>query len=350
MINRNRASLVQFIIHRVGNKFNSTKNTYSKQCVHFDEDSYDLMLPFLLKSFTTTSESFRFAHHADVNLNEINVYCHEIFNDISKFQEYSENIVKHLYEQSNSANIKTGEVLIAYFEELLYEDRPVSGIGIFKIESKLPYFQIFNNDANDLDVLVQKGISTKKIDKGCLILNTKDEEGSIVFSIDNNNYDAQYWFKHFLNIRYAEDKNRHTQMYIDLCKEFSEEIILEESGKKEQAEFLAQTVSYLTDNEDFNFNDFVQEIIIDEEVQEKFKQYKTTFEQEREILVRNTFEVSTLVLNKERKKIKSEIKLDTNISIKIDINDPETASDNIELGYDEEKKMKFYKIYFNEEK
>jgi len=136
MINRNRASLVQFIIHRVGNKFNSTKNTYSKQCVHFDEDSYDLMLPFLLKSFTTTSESFRFAHHADVNLNEINVYCHEIFNDISKFQEYSENIVKHLYEQSNSANIKTGEVLIAYFEELLYEDRPVSGIGIFKIESK----------------------------------------------------------------------------------------------------------------------------------------------------------------------------------------------------------------------
>ena len=33
----------------------------------------------------------------------------------------------------------------------------------------------------------------KKIDKECLILNTSDTQGTIVFYVDNNNYDAQYF-------------------------------------------------------------------------------------------------------------------------------------------------------------
>ena len=55
-----------------------------------------------------------------------------------------------------------------------------------------------NNES--FDVVVQKGISTRKIDKGCLILNTSDTEGTVVFSVDNNNYDAQYWIKNFLGV------------------------------------------------------------------------------------------------------------------------------------------------------
>jgi hypothetical protein len=56
------------------------------------------------------------------------------------------------------------------------------------------------------------------------------------------------------------------------------------------------------------------------------------------------------VLKKEKSKLKTEIKLDTNISIKLDVDAPEAASEYLERGYDEEKKMKYYKVYFNEEK
>ncbi|MCG8889302.1 nucleoid-associated protein, partial [Tenacibaculum finnmarkense] len=56
------------------------------------------------------------------------------------------------------------------------------------------------------------------------------------------------------------------------------------------------------------------------------------------------------VLKKEKSKFKSEIKLDTNIQIKIDIDAPDAASEYLELGYDETKKMKYYKVFFNAEK
>jgi len=56
------------------------------------------------------------------------------------------------------------------------------------------------------------------------------------------------------------------------------------------------------------------------------------------------------VLKKEKSKIKSIIKLDTNIEIKLDVDAPDAASEYLERGYDEEKKMKYYKVYFNEEK
>ena len=54
-------------------------------------------------------------------------------------------------------------------------------------------------------------------------------------------------------------------------------------------------------------------------------------------------------LKKEKKKIKSQINLDTNIQIKLDISDGDSLKENIEKGFDEERKMHFYKVFFNEE-
>ena len=51
MIKRTRASITKFIIHKVGNKFNSATNIFSEDVVTFDEESYELMKPFLLKPF-----------------------------------------------------------------------------------------------------------------------------------------------------------------------------------------------------------------------------------------------------------------------------------------------------------
>ena len=47
MIKRNRASIPRLIIHKIGNKFNDTRNAFSESPVVFDEDSYQLMLPYL---------------------------------------------------------------------------------------------------------------------------------------------------------------------------------------------------------------------------------------------------------------------------------------------------------------
>ncbi len=349
MIKRTRAEISKCIIHKVGNKYNSGQNAMSESLVRFDEESYELLMPFLLKPFANVTQSYRFNHHADVRLNEMNNYSYEIFGDQETFIEYSKNIVNHLYEQSNSAQIKAGDVLVVLFENLDYKDMMVEGVGVFKIENKVDFFQTYLEE-DSFDVVVQKGISTKKLDKGCIILNTTDAEGTVVLSVDNNNYDAQYWIKNFLNVKYADDRNSHTQNYLEMCKEFSEEVIKPELGKQEQSTFLANTVDYFKEHENVDYHTFKDEIFEEEKHKEKFEDYKKHFEGLNDVLIRNNFEVSDVVLKKEKSKFKTEIKLDTNIKISIDVDAPDASSEYLERGYDEEKKMKYYKVFFNEEK
>lgn len=349
MIKRTRAGISKFIIHKVGNKFNSATNIFSEDVITFDEESYELMKPFLLKPFGNLAESFRFNHHANIELNELNNYATEIFNDESSFIDVSKHIVNHLYEQSNSAQIKIGDVIIALFEDIEYKDVVTQALGVFKIESKIDFFQTYM-EKDSLDVFVQKGISTKKLDKGCLIINSSDVEGKVILSVDNNNYDAQYWLKNFLNIKPADDANEHTKNYIEMCKDFSEDIIKEDFGNHEKSKFLAKTVDYFKENEDANIEDFKVEVFEEnEELNPLFDDYKKQFEELNDVLVRNQFAISDIVLKKQKQKIKTEIKLDTNIQIKLDIDAPDASSEYLEKGYDEEKKMKFYKVYFNEE-
>ena len=349
MIKRTRATISKFIIHKVGNKFNSATNIFSESAITFDEESYELMKPFLLKPFGNVTESFRFNHHANIELNEINNYSAQVFNDEDSFIEVSRHIVNHLYEQSNSAQIKTGDVIIALFEDVEYKEVVTQALGIFKIENKIDFFQT-HMENNSLDVYVQKGISTKRLDKGCLIVNTSDAEGRVVLSVDTNNYDAQYWIKNFLNIKFADDNNQHTKNYIEMCKDFSEEIIKEDFGIQEKNSFLARTVDFFKTNEQVNINDFKEGIFEEDEAQKtKFDEYKKQFETLNDVLIRNQFAVSEVVLKKQKQKIKTEIKLDTNIIIKLDIDAPDASNEYLEKGYDEEKKMKFYKVYFNEE-
>lgn len=348
MISRKNASISKFIIHKVGNKFNATKNAFSEKLVDFDEASYDLMLPFLLKPFGSAVQSYRFNHHADISLNEINTYAAQIFNNDDAFIDVSKHMVTHLFEQSTSAQIKTGDVLIVMFEGIEFRDMTTNAIGIFKIESKVNFFQTYLEN-NSYDVLVQKGISSKKVDKGCLILNQADGEGNIILSVDNNNYDAQYWINKFLNIKYADDANNHTQQYIELCKEFSTEVIKTSYGVQEQNTFLAKTIDFFKENEIINIEHFKEDIFEDEKQIRQFEDYKKEFEGEQNLVIRNQFDVAEAVVNKEKRKIKTDIKLDTNIQIKLDIDAPDASAEYLERGYDDEKKMHYYKVFFNAE-
>ena len=348
MIKRQKASIKKLIIHKVGNKFNDTKNAFSNACVDFDEATYNLILPYLLKPFVSAAETYRFNHHSDVSLNEINTYSDQLFNDDSEFVDVSKHMVTHLFEQSNSAQIKTGDVMVCYFENIQYQDYFTDAIGIFKIENKTEFFQTYL-EQNSYDILVQKGIQAKKVDKGCLILNTADLEGKIVLSVDNNNYDAQYWINSFLNIKYPDDSNQHTKNYIELCREFSKEVLQLNFGGQEQSNFLAKTVDFFKENEIVNIETFKEEIFEEEDQIRQFEDYKKVYESENNILIRNQFDVSEIALKKQKQKIKTEIKLDTNIQIKLDVDAPDASAEYLERGYDENKKMHYYKVFFNEE-
>lgn len=343
MIKINRTSIEKCIIHKVANKYNSGNNSFSEDLIQFDEESYDLILPFLLKSFQKETQSYRFKKFGPVEQ-----IIDNMFVNTKEFIEDSIKIVNHLYAQSDSAQIKTGDVLIVYFEGIEYKDVLTDAIGVFKIENKINFFQTYADQKN-FDVVVQKGISTKKLDKGCLILNTTDTEGTVVLSVDNNNYDTLYWKNNFLNIEFAKDKNLHTQNYLELCNEFSKDVLKSEYGNQIQANFLSGVVDFFKENELVNFESFVEDTLDNKEQQEQFKEFKKSFETIKETTIQDNFEISTPVFKKEKKKFKTIIKLDTNFEIKIDVDDPDAAKEYLERGFDDDKKMGYYKIYFNNE-
>jgi len=348
MIKRTKASISKCIIHKVGNKFNSTKNAFSDAPIDFDEISYDLIVPYLLRPFGSVAETYRFNHHSNVDLNEINSYASQLFENPDDFTDISQHIVTHLFEQSNSAQIKTGDVIICMFHDIQYEQYITDAIGIFKIENKTNFFQTYLEDGS-YDIYVQSGIQTKKVDKGCLILNASDTEGKIVLSVDHNNYDTQYWIKSFLNIKYPDDSNQHTKNYIEMCRDFSKDVIQPNAGMQKQSNFLAKTVDFFKENEVVNVENFKEEIFEDEEQKVLFEDYKKDFETDHNIIIRNQFDVSDVVVKKQKQKIKTEIKLDTNIQIKLDVDAPDASDEYLERGYDDAKKMHYYKVFFNEE-
>lgn len=350
MIKKSTAEISKCILHKVANKYNSGQNVFSEELIRFDQETYDLMKNYLLKPFSNLTQSYRFSHHADVRLNEMNNYASEIFSNPEVFLEYSKNMVNHLYEQSNSPQIKTGDVLVVLIEGIVYKDIVTDAVGVFKIENKVDFFQTYLDDNESWDLVVQQGISTRKIDKGCLILNTADTEGTVVFSVDNNNYDAQYWIKNFLSVKLADDYNSHTQNYLEMCSSFSEEVLKPEFGKQEQGNFLANTVDYFKEHESVDYHEFKEDVFNEDNHKDLFEDYKKHYETLNEVLIRNNFDVSGVVLKKEKNKLKTEIKLDTHIQIKLDVNAPDAASEYLEKGYDEVKKMKYYKVYFNQEK
>ena len=134
-----------------------------------------------------------------------------------------------------------------------------------------------------------------------------------------------------------------------MCREFSKEVMQPQFGMQEKSSFLAKTVDFFKENEVVNIENFKEDVFEDEDRITLFEDYKKTYESDHNVLIRNQFDVSEVVLKKQKQKIKTEIKLDTNIQIKLDVDAPDASAEYLERGYDEERKMHFYKVYFNAE-
>ena len=175
------------------------------------------------------------------------------------------------------------------------------------------------------------------------------DEGYRVFSIDDQHQESEYWKKNFLEIELIKNNSYHTKKVLELIQDFSDEVVLEKGDRKSQAEFISNSIQVLQNNEFISPDIIEEEIIKPFELIDEFKDYKKSYAEERKVDFIENFEVSFPTLAKESKKIKSEIKLDTKMSIKIDLKDPDAAEEYLERGFDEEKKMYYYKVFFNNE-
>jgi hypothetical protein len=208
---------------------------------------------------------------------------------------------------------------------------------------------LFQEKENHLDMLLQQGINLNKLDKGCLIFNTKKEEGYKILSVDSNKYDTRYWLESFLGVEVLADEIFYTKKYLKFCQDFAKNVVLPAEDKQQEVMFMNRSVNYFAKNDEFEETNFMNEVIDNPDLHPEFRHFKQEKAPKYHIEDVSNFPIANQAVTAARKSIKNVINLDTNIQIKLDFINPDSADRFIEKGWDEEKQMYYYLVYFNKE-
>ena len=344
-----QSKIKHLIIHEIGNKLRDETLFLSDTIQYIDEDLEETLLHYFLKSFKNKDELFCFNHNSDLNLNEVYSYSRNIFflNTQSSFIKYSQDIAKHLYEYTLHPKIAKGELIIVEIENIVFENESINLIGVFKSEKKDSFLKIIK-DNTSMNVRDDKGINVSKIEKACLVLNNNEDDGYTVLNIDNQNQETDYWTYKFLNIKPQYDERHKTKEIFKICKGFADEFLANTQDTNKKLEFNNDFVSYFEDNDSYDIDSFTDSIFKDDDMKKEFFEYQDSNKELFDFDINDTFELSQKDIQKEKKKIKNVIKLDTKLELKV-ILDKDNGTKNIEKGFDDDKGMSYYKIFFNEE-
>jgi hypothetical protein len=344
------ASLDTISVHHVGNSSLNEMYALSDQPLALkDELITQLLMQYFLKPFEKTNEVYHLMHSSDLALNEIHHFATQIFEDKDKFHEVSEQIAKHLYKVANHPNIKGGELYVVYFKKVQIEGNPLDVIGIFKSENKETYLKVYpEKDGFQLDY-EENAININKLDKGVLIFNIEKENGYKVVVIDKTNSGqdaAVYWKDQFLQLKIRNDSFNQTSNTLGIYKNFVTQKLDDEyeMSKADKIDLLNRSMKYFKEKETFDMDEFAGEVIGNPKAIESFKNYKQQYEDEFETRIGDTFEISENAVKKQARVYKSVLKLDKNFHIYI-----HGDKELIEKGFDDDKRMNYYKVYFKEE-
>ena len=349
MINLYATQIDTISLHRVGNKNKGEAIFLSEGSFALNDETTGLLKEYFFKPFREKEENyFHFSNDVDVEFNEMFKIVSAIFTDPDSLHANSKKIASYLYEQSNHPHIKSGEVYIAYLSGVLLDNVKVNAIGIFKSELKHDFIQ-FEEKGSNLDIIIQQGININKLDKGCLIFNSNKEEGYKILSVDSNRYDTKYWLEEFLGVEALSDDNFKTKNYLKFCQNFAKDVVLPAEDKQQEVLFMNRAVNHFAKNDLFEESNFLNEVMENPDLIPEFKHYKTEKGPKYSVEDVSTFDIANKAVSDARKKIKNVINLDTNIQIKLDFINPESAQKFVEKGWDEEKQMYYYLVYFNKE-
>ena len=359
-------------IHQIGNMQKGEPIFLSQQAYLLNDQITSILKEYFLKPFRDKEENYmHFVNETSLEFNEMFGIASEIFSNPSTIHNHSLRIAQLLYEQSNHPHIKSGELYVAYLSHITLDNVKVEAIGIFKSEMKQNFLQ-FEQSQNQLDILLEEGVNVNKLDKGCLIFNLNEEEGYKILSVDSNRYDKKYWTEQFLGIDALADDAFFTKKYLKMCQDFAKEVVLPTEGKQEEILFMNRAVNHFAKNDEFEETHFLNEVLGDKVFKKEFapeededeqfpregyidlipefKNFKENKGKKYYIEDVSSFPIVNKAVSDMRKKIKNTIELDTNIQIQLDFINPESAERFVEKGWDEERGMFYYLIYFNEEK
>jgi len=330
----------RLIIHKIGNTATEEGNTLSEKEIDLVEEQKPLFLDLFLKnikgadfySFTGSRES-NLVYDAVASLTE----SRDVFEDVS--QSLAE---EYLSVVANNPKVPHSEFYVAKFTDILFGSDYVNAFGIFVTETTEPYLQIKEN-GDSVEAKRQDGVSIKKLAKGCLILDIKEDEGFKILYVDKTKQTG-VWQGEYLKIGQAETEYATTKTFIHSFVSVIEDLADAETINRKDLSLVKQDVeAFLMQEDEFEYEEFEQVIFKGEELAEVVKDdLKKTYEMQKEEMPLK-FDISEPCVKACKPLFKSVIKLDKNFVVEV-----KGDTTEMEVGFDEHTGRHFYKLYFNE--
>ncbi|MGV3763969.1 nucleoid-associated protein [Parapedobacter sp.] len=340
----------QLAVHRVGNKLRDEFYALSDApLVLEDEQLTKLLTHYFLSPFAKVNEVYRLTHASGtLELNEVYHFSKSFFEGKLDFHSLGQQLCKHLFEASDHANIKGGELYVAHLNRLQLEGEEHDAIGIFKSESKEPFLKVSPIQSSFELGYEREAININKLDKGCVIVHTEEGEGYKVLAIDQTNrqQEAAYWKDGFLGVRIRNDDFHKTGNFLKVYKTFVDKGLDEtfELERTDKIDLLNRSMDYFKEKDTFNAKEFEEEVLGNPQAAALFSDYRQQFETDHESPFGEQFDIAPGAVKKANATYKSVLKLDKNFHIYV-----HGKREYIEKGFDEEKGMSYYKVYFKEE-
>ena len=338
--------LEKLVTHHVGNKNRDENVSLSNETsILKDEQTLGFLLKYFLQQFQPIDFQ-QFTHTIDLGMNEVYTLVRKMFSNNMDFIPESQNIAKLLYEYSDHPKIKSGELNVVLFSNVLFGNESLDAIGIFKSESNVPFLKMHENNQN-FSIEHEFGFELKGIDKACIVFNVDRSEGYQALVIDNTNksLDAQYWVDGFLKLKACNDDYNNTKDILKITKEFVTKKLSEEYdvSKTEKIDLLNRTMDYFKNNEDFDKDEFEQNVFQNKDVINSFQDFDNSFREDNDLEGNSSFQISNQAVKKQNRAFKSVLKLDKNFHVYI-----HGDKNLIEKGRESDGR-KFYKIYYENE-
>ncbi|MCY1513532.1 hypothetical protein D9M68_480400 [compost metagenome] len=235
---------------------------------------------------------------------------------------------------------------IAFFKNLQVEGEMHEAIGVFKSEAKESYLKVLPQQGGFSLDYEPEAINIHKLDKGCIIFNTERDKGYKVAAVGLSGSGDPSWKDDFLKLTVRNDNFNQTRNVLGVYKSFVSEKLDDEFeiSKADKIDLLNRSMKYFKEKEQFDLDEFSNEVIANEEGIALFKKYKQDYEEELDMPIANQFDISDAAVKKQAKLYKRILKLDKNFHIYIHGN-----KELIEKGFDDNRAMNFYKVYFRDE-
>ena len=296
---------------------------------------------FFIKPFSRVMSEYTFSHPVGLSYNVVYQTVLKLMHN-EDFVSCSQDVFRQLQISSKQPSIKDGDLFIAKISDVIIGDTYYDGLGIFKIEQKREFIETYLDEDGKMQFAIKNGFSSNKLDKACLIIFQDKMPKCLI--IDTSK-DTKYWRQDFLGLTPMPNAYSQTKAATQVFQLFVNEELSKRPDvtKEERVNLLNSWSERMKTAKTFEIEKLADDILPNDEISDMFSEYCKAFADKEGYTLSGNICIEKKALSIP-KKVRT-IKLDDTVEISLI-----KTGKFIERGFDKERGMNYYKLYFSKEK